>query len=89
MKEPTDSHELYDYLVDFVAELKNQGMDSWSKYVEFAIAQASSSSPEFLGETRIALRHILAEENGMLTDQRRSEIESITRQITKVFDIRR
>ena len=71
MKTLSSNRELYDYLLSLSAELKQRGAAGLSEVVAFASAQGSSSSTEFLGESRIALRRVLTEENGALTDQQR------------------
>jgi hypothetical protein len=81
----SSNRELYEYLVSFSLELKRRGILGLSDAVDFAIAQASSSSTEFLGETRIALRRILSEENGSLTAQERSDVLDALAQLDEAF----
>ena len=88
MKIPTSNRELYDYLIGLALELKQRGRTSLGEAVDFACGQASSSSTEFLGESRIALRQVLAEENGTLDSIQRSDIMTVLSQIDNALDNR-
>lgn len=85
MKTLANNRELYDYLVALASELKQRGVASLSEAVDIASGQASSSSTEFLGESRIALRRVAAEEQGVLSDQQRSDLMDVLKQIDSAF----
>jgi len=82
----TDNRELYDYLVSLALELKIHGAISLSEAVDFASGQASSSSTEFVGESRIALRKVMDEENGILSARQRSDLTDVLSQIDAIFN---
>lgn len=86
MKTLADNRELYDYLLFLSAELKRRGAAALSEAVAFASAQGSSSSTEFLGESRIALRRVLSEENGALSDQQRNDVMDVLKQLGAALD---
>lgn len=80
-----NNRELYDYMVLLGSVLKDRGATSLGDAVEFACGQATSASTEFLGESRIALKRVAAEENGVLTDSQRAELFEVLRQIEDAF----
>jgi len=86
MKTLSGNRELYDYLFSLSAELKQRGATALSEAVAFASAQGSSSSTEFLGESRIALRQVLQEEKGALTDEQRAELSDVLKQLDAALD---
>ena len=64
----SNNGELYEYLMLLGSELKSRGSEMLSKDV-VAASRTAWTIPitEFLGESRIALRRVLEEENGILT----------------------
>ena len=85
MKPLTSNRELYDYLVCFSGGLECRGLMALSETLAFAGCQASSSSTEFLGESRIALRRVLDEENGVLTSQDRTDLLDVLKQLDEAL----
>ena len=69
MKSFSNNRELYEYLFFLASELKKRKLNELSEAVVFAGRQVSGMSTEFLGESRIALRRVLKEENGVLSSQ--------------------
>lgn len=87
MKTLSSNSELYKYLQSFSTELKQRGLTKLSEIVDFASAQASSGLPtEFHGESRIALRQVLSEENGALTAQERSDLLDVLKQLDEALN---
>lgn len=78
--------ELYEYLLSLATILKERKMDELSEAVRFASAHAASNiSTEFLGESRIALRRVSNEENGILTNEERADLLEVVNQIDEAF----
>jgi hypothetical protein len=67
MKALSSNRDLYDYLLSVIAILNQRGAMELSEIVRIASVQAGAISTEFLGESRIALRQVLAEQDGILT----------------------
>jgi hypothetical protein len=86
MKTFSSNRELYDYLLSLSSELKQRGAAPLSEAVEFAMAQASSSSTEFIGESRIALRRVLREEHGVLSDSQLADLSDAIKQLDAAID---
>ena len=84
----SSNRDLYEYLLSFTAELKRRGLTTLSEMVAFASSQGSSSSTEFLGESRIALKRVLHEENGALTTQERADLLDVLTQLDKALNDR-
>jgi hypothetical protein len=64
----SSNRELYEYLLLLALRLESRGAEVLSKSVSAAARTANTfPATEFLGESRIALRRVLAEENGMLS----------------------
>ncbi len=82
------NQDLYDYLQSLSSMLKRRGAEALEEAVAFAIAQASSSSAEFIGESRVALRRVLNEGAGLLGDGERADLLSILRQLDRAIDKR-
>jgi hypothetical protein len=80
------SQALYDYLLRLAQDLEFRGQAALCELAVSASKQAASSSTEFLGESRIALRRILREEKGTLSQLERAEIEDVLRQITAAIN---
>jgi hypothetical protein len=84
----SSNQELYEYLQRLVSELKNVGASKLADTVSFAIDQASGMSTEFLGESRLALRQVLNQENWPLTQGERADLESVVEQPNEALDRR-
>lgn len=82
------NEQLYDYLRSLSSDLGKRGLRELSDSLLSATRQASGISTEFLGESRIALRHVLKRERGGLTDQERGDIQSILKQLDAALDKR-
>lgn len=90
MKALSNNRELYDYLVLLISALKERGAEALSKEVDHARrCSASNISTEFLGESRIALRRVLKDENGVLTQQERGDLLQVLKQLDDALDGRR
>jgi hypothetical protein len=88
MNKFSSNQELYEYLVRLVSELKTAGADKLAEAVAFAVDQASGISTEFLGESRVAVRQVLSQENGALTEQGRADLQSVLEQLNQALDRR-
>jgi hypothetical protein len=89
MKALSSNRELYDYLVSLSAEFINRNATSLSDLVLHASRTAAGNmSTEFLGESRIALKRVLKEENGTLTRQERADMLEVVKQLDEVLDNR-
>ena len=86
MKSFSNNRELYEYLLFLTAELKKRKFDELSEAVAFASHQASGMSTEFLGESRIALRWVLKEEDGILTVEERADMSDVLKQLDAALD---
>ncbi len=84
----SSNRDLYEYLLSLAAELKKRKFDELSEAVAFASCQAAGLSTEFLGESRIALRRVLEEAGGILTDQERNDVSGALKQLDDAFDKR-
>jgi hypothetical protein len=80
-----NNEQLYDYLVAMSATLKNRGAAELSRGV-VAASKIVATIPvtEFLGESRIALRKVENEET-VLTDEERSDLRDVLRQLDEAF----
>jgi len=83
-----NNRELYEYLLFLAAELQKRKFEELSEAVAFASRQASGMSTEFLGESRIALRRVLKEEDGILTVQERADLSDVLKQLDEALDRR-
>jgi len=86
MKALSSNRDLYDYLLLLSSELKRRGSTALSEAVAFASSQGSSSSTEFLGESRIVIRRVLNEENGALIDQERADLSDVLKQLDEALN---
>lgn len=77
---------LYDYLVWLAQQLRERGATELSAVVERASQQGASMNTEFLGEARAALRRVLNEEDGVLNERERSDLEDVVRQLTAAIN---
>lgn len=81
MKPLANNRELYDYLLSLASQLRQGGATSLVNGIERAAGNAASLVTEFLGESRIALRQVLAEERDILTEQQRMEVADVLGQL--------
>jgi hypothetical protein len=81
----SNNTELYQYLVVLAERLAQRGAQPLSDAVRRAAGHASGLSTEFLGESRTALRRVLAEEDGALPPVERYELRSVLSQIEAAF----
>jgi hypothetical protein len=88
MRPLLNNADLYGYLVSLTSELRKRGAAELSDVIAFASFQAPSMSTEFLGESRIALRHVLNKETGILTEGERKDIIEVLRQLDQALDNR-
>jgi hypothetical protein len=88
VKSLSDNRELYQYLLFWAEALKNRNLVELSEAVVFASRQASGSSTEFLGESRIVFQMVLKDKRKFLTAQERDDLSDILRQLDKALDKR-
>ena len=81
MKPLGSNRELYDYLVRLAMVLRSRGCSGLGDIVSLASRNAVDMNTVFLGESRIALRQVLQEENGVLTDEERAQLVGILAQL--------
>jgi hypothetical protein len=87
--ELSSNRELYEYLVLVASQLWSRGVEALSKDLAVAARTAGAvPAAEFLGGSRIALRRVLAEENGILSPQDRAELQEVLIQVEMAFDWR-
>jgi hypothetical protein len=84
----SNNRELYQYLLFWAAALKKRNLGDLSEAVVSASRQASGSSTEFLGESRIVFRRVLKEDRKVLTAQERDDLSDILRQLDEALDKR-
>jgi hypothetical protein len=87
MKPFANNKAFYDYLLVLASVLKNRGSNELSGLTVAASRHAAGMSTEFLGESRIALRQVLAKEN-VLTDGERADLSEVLKQLDKSLDER-
>jgi hypothetical protein len=87
--ELSSNRELYEYLLFLDSQLESRGSGVLSKGLA-AAARTASAIPvtEFLGESRIALRRVLAEESGILSRTERADLQHVLRQLDAALDTR-
>jgi len=84
----SSNRELYEYLVLLASQLEGRS-EALSRNVAAAARKANTiPATEFLGESRIALRRVLAEQNGILNQIERGDLEDVLRQLDAAFDRR-
>jgi hypothetical protein len=81
----SNNQDLYDYLRSLIALLNERGAEALGKIVSFAAGQTFMST-EFLGESRIALRRVLSEENGILNHEEREDLSQVLTQISDALN---
>ena len=89
MKNLSTNAELSLYLQSLVKTLEERDAKELSEAVAHAGRMSPWMSTEFLGESRIALRHLLENEHGLLTNQERDDVKEILIQIDGVFHRKR
>jgi hypothetical protein len=82
------NEDLYNYLLSLISILKERDRDDLGKQIEFATKQASSSSAEFLGESRIAMKEVLLKTDSSLNQKEKSDLIGALTQIGNVLDKR-
>ena len=87
MKPFSNNKAFYDYLLVLASVLKSRGSNELSGLTVAASRHAAGMSTEFLGESRIALRQVLAKEN-VLTDGERADLSEVLKQLDKLLDER-
>lgn len=87
MKNLSSNRDLYDFLINLASELRDRGAVGLSETISSACAHASSLSTEFLGESRLALRHVL-EDRVTLTPAQISEVSAALEQLDRALDRR-
>jgi hypothetical protein len=88
MKVFSNNAELYQYLFELSAKLTERSAKELSEVVSHASRCSAGMSTEFLGESRIALRRVLTEEQGALSPKGRIDVEDALRQIDDAFERR-
>lgn len=89
MKVLSSNRDLYEYLLFLVTVLKQRGSTALSEDVELASRQVSTfPATEFLGESKLALKRVLSQENGILTDQERNDLCNVLEQLDNAFNRR-
>jgi hypothetical protein len=85
----SSNSELHEYLVLLASQLESHGAVGLSKDVSAATRMASTiPATEFLGESRVVLRRVLAEENGILSQGERPDLQDVLKQLDEAFDWR-
>lgn len=85
----SSNRELYEYLVLLESRLRSRGSEASGKDVAAAARSASTiPATEFLGESRIALRRVLAEEKGILSRIEKADLQDVLNQLDAAFDRR-
>jgi flagellar biosynthesis chaperone FliJ len=80
------NQELYDYLLRLAQELQDHGAKELGEMVAGASRHAAGLSTEFLGESRIALQHIILEGKNALTATQRADVEDVLQQLTAAIN---
>jgi hypothetical protein len=88
MKVLSSNLELYQYLLALSAELRERNAGDLSEAITHASRTSAGMSTEFLGESRIALRRVLTEEDGVLTVGEREELLDVLKQLDNALDKR-
>ena len=80
--------EFYNYLLSLASKFRERGAEHFALAIESASRQASGMSTEFLGESRLVLRDLMAEENGTLTCDERNDLTDALSQLNDALDKR-
>jgi hypothetical protein len=83
-----NNQQLYDYLTALSSSLKKCGLEELSEELVFASRQATTTSTEFLGESRIVLKRVLQEGGNTLSELERDELCDVLKQLDKALDRR-
>ena len=90
MKRLSNHAELYQYLVFLGKTLEERHAEELREVVAHASRTATGNvSTEFLGESRIALRRVIKEEHGILTNPERKDVKDVLSQIDGAFDLKK
>jgi hypothetical protein len=82
----SSNQELYHYLLRLAQDLKQRGAVDLSEIVTGVSGQAFTTSTQFLGKSRIALRRILAEGTAVLEPGEQADIEDVLKQLTAALN---
>jgi hypothetical protein len=80
--------ELYEYLLTLSSRLKSEGDERLSQLVALASRHAAGMSTEFLGESRIALREVVAKPNNALSEKEYAQVLNVLEQLDDALDRR-
>jgi|HubBroStandDraft_3_1064219.scaffolds.fasta_scaffold710867_1 hypothetical protein len=82
----SSNRALYEYLVSLESVLSTRGRPDLSR-VAAAAARAANTIPatDFLGESRIALKRVLAEEGGIFSQVESADLQDVLRQLDEGF----
>ena len=87
LKALSNNRELYEYLLLLAEKLKDRGSLELGETVRLASRHAASNmSTEFLGESRIALRQVLQVQRNVLTEQERTDLADVLKQLDDALD---
>jgi hypothetical protein len=89
MKTLSSNADLYEYLLALESNLRQHDLAELGDKVSSACRQASSTSTEFLGEARIALRAVSARGRVALTGAERTDLDDVLKQLDAALDGRR
>jgi hypothetical protein len=86
----SNNADLYQYLQFLSKTLEDRHAKELGEAVDHASRTAAGNiSTEFLGESRIALRRLIKEEHGILTNQEREDVKNVLSQIDGAFDLKK
>ena len=89
MKILASNQELYDWLVKLASQLASRNAsDLGDLLLRASRTSVGNMSTEFLGESRIAVRRVLAKEYGKLTNQERVEMQDVLQQLDNALERR-
>jgi hypothetical protein len=82
-----NNRELFDYMLSLGTTLKDRGANELGQLVLDANRLFAGMSTEFLGESRAALREVLAAGTKMIDDAERAKVVDVVRQLDKAFGV--
>ncbi len=88
MKALSNNSELYEYLLGLEGTLRRHGAADLADAVASASRQASGLSTEFLGESRIALRRVSTQGQGVLSEPELMDLLDVLGQLDAALDRR-
>jgi hypothetical protein len=88
MKTLSSNSELYKYLLELEGTLRRHEATDLADAVGAASHQAASSSTEFLGESRIALRRVSNLSPAFLKGQELTDLADVLKQLDVALDRR-